>query len=64
MSRFYLACVLSRTGRKEEAQAVWRELMEINPRFTVAHLKSALPYENSGWLDLLIADLRAAEIAV
>jgi len=64
MSRFYLACVLGRAGRNEEAQKVWGELKEINPRFDVAHLRRALPYADSGWLDRLVADLRKAEIAV
>jgi adenylate cyclase len=64
MSRFYLACVYGRTGRKDEAQAMWRELIEINPRFTVDHLKRTLPYADPGYLDRLVEDLRNADIAV
>jgi adenylate cyclase len=43
---------------------MWRELTEINPRFTVEHLKRTLPYADPGYLDRLADDLRQAEIAV
>ncbi|WFU50779.1 tetratricopeptide repeat protein [Sinorhizobium terangae] len=53
MTRFYLACLYGRIGRHEQAQRHWHETMEVNPSFSVDHLKRALPYRDpdlvGGW---------------
>nr|WP_234887125.1 tetratricopeptide repeat protein [Sinorhizobium terangae] len=53
MTRFYLACLYGRIGRHEQAQRHWHETMEVNPSFSVDHLKPALPYRDpdlvGGW---------------
>jgi adenylate cyclase len=64
MTRFYLACLYARTGRHEEARRYWDELMEINPQFSLDHLKRGLPYRDPQTLDRMADGLRAAGIAV
>src|SRR5918994_4586211 len=58
MSRFYLAGLYARTGRHEEAHRYWRELLEVNPSFSVEHLKRSLPYRDPAVLDRLVDGLR------
>ena len=64
MTRFYLACLYGRTGRHEEARRMWSEMLEVNPSFSVEHLKRALPYRDTGIVDRLVDGLRDAGIAV
>jgi adenylate cyclase len=63
MTRFYLACLYGRTGRHEEARRTWCEMLEINPGFSVEHLRRALPYRDPYLLDRLMDGLREAGIA-
>jgi adenylate cyclase len=64
MTRFYLACLYGRTGRQEEARRYWRETLEVNPNFSVGHLKQVLPYRDPDTLDRLVDGLREAGISV
>jgi adenylate cyclase len=64
MTRFYLACLYGRTGRHEEARRYWRETLEVNPNFSVGHLKQVLPYRDPDTLDRLVDGLREAGISV
>ncbi len=64
MSRFYLACLYGRTGRPEEARAMWDELMKVNPGFSVTHLQQSLPYADPAWLDRSLEGLRQSGIAI
>ena len=64
MTRFYLACLFGLTGRHEEARRYWRETLEVNPGFSVEHLKRALPYRDPNLLDRLIGGLRNAGIDI
>jgi adenylate cyclase len=64
MSRFYLACLYARTGRYEEARRYWRETLEVNPIFSVEHLRRSLPYRDPAEFDRLVAGLREADIPV
>jgi adenylate cyclase len=64
MTRFYLACLYGRTGRHEEARRYWQETLEVNPNFSVGHLKQILPYRDPDTLDRLVEGLRQAGIAV
>jgi adenylate cyclase len=63
MSRFYLACLYGSTTRHEEARRIWGEMMEVNPGFSVEHLKRALPYRDSHLLDRVMEGLHHAGIA-
>jgi adenylate cyclase len=63
MSRFYLACLLGSTARREEARRVWGEMMAVNPGFSVEHLRRALPYRDPRLLDRVMAGLHEAGIA-
>jgi adenylate cyclase len=64
MTRFYLACLYGRTGRHEEARRYWQETLEVNPNFSVGHLKQVLPYRDPDTLDRLVDGLRQAGISV
>jgi adenylate cyclase len=64
MTRFYLACLYGRTGRHEEARRYWQETLEVNPSFSVGHLKQILPYRDPDTLDRLVEGLRQAGISV
>ncbi|WP_353642285.1 adenylate/guanylate cyclase domain-containing protein [Mesorhizobium sp. WSM2239] len=64
MTRFYLACLYGRTGRHEEARRYWQETLDVNPSFSVGHLKQILPYRDPDTLDRLVAGLREAGISV
>ncbi|MBB4230755.1 adenylate/guanylate cyclase domain-containing protein [Rhizobium mongolense] len=64
MTRFYLACLYGRTGRHEEARRYWREILEINPNFSVDHLKRTLPYRDPDLLDRLVDGLRGAGVSI
>ena len=64
MSRFYLACLYGRTGRHEEARAMWQEMLSVNPKFSLEHLRRALPYRDPAWLDRLVEGLRGAGVEV
>jgi adenylate cyclase len=64
MTRFYLACLYGSTGRHDEARRFWRETLEVNPSFSVEHLRRVLPYRDPGTLDRLMDGLRDAGIAI
>ena len=64
MTRFYLACLYGRTGRHDEARRYWRETLEVNPNFSVEHLRRTLPYRDPALLDRLMDGLRNAGIAI
>jgi adenylate cyclase len=60
VTRAYLASLYGHTGRFEEARQIWRELMEINPRYTVELTRRVLPYLNPEPLDQFEEGLRKA----
>jgi adenylate cyclase len=64
MSRFYLASLYGRTGRREEARRVWDELLEVNPSFSVEHVRQSLPYRDATQFDRFLEGLSQAGIAV
>ncbi|MEY9999102.1 adenylate/guanylate cyclase domain-containing protein [Sinorhizobium fredii] len=64
MTRFYLACLYGRIGRHEEARRYWRETREVNPNFSVDHLKRALPYRDPDLLDRLVDGLREVGVSI
>jgi adenylate cyclase len=60
MTRAYLASLYGATGRAEEARRVWAELLEINPQFSVEHLRRVLPFQDPAWFESFAAGLRQA----
>lgn len=63
LSRALLASALGHLGRADEAHQVWRELKEINPRYSyVAHI-NRLPFRDPADADKFTDGLRKAGLA-
>ncbi|MGH6629776.1 MAG: tetratricopeptide repeat protein, partial [Burkholderiales bacterium] len=60
VTRAYLASLYGHTGRHEEARQLWRELMEINPGYSLEHTRRVMPYKSPAALDRFVAGLRKA----
>jgi adenylate cyclase len=60
LSRAFLAITLGHLGEAEEAQQVWRELMEINPKYSFAEHVERLPFRNRADADRLAEGLSKA----
>jgi adenylate cyclase len=63
LSRAFLAVALGHLGEVEEAGQVWRELMEINPKYSFAGHVGRLPFRNKADVDRLAEGLSQAGIA-
>jgi adenylate cyclase len=63
VTRAYLASLYGHTGRHEEARKMWRELMEINPQYTLEHTLRILPYRDPAPLEQFVEGLRKAGVA-
>jgi adenylate cyclase len=63
-SRAFLAVALGHLGEAEEAGQVWRELMDINPKYSFAEHVGRLPFRNKADADRLREGLRKAGIVV
>jgi tetratricopeptide (TPR) repeat protein len=61
--RVVLAAALVETGRTEAAQAVVREILSFEPRFSLARFAAAQPHRDSKPLDRLLASVRRAGLA-
>jgi len=64
LSRAFLAVALGYLGEADEAQRVWRELMEINPKYSFAEHVGRLPFRNPADADRLAEGLGKAGIPV
>jgi adenylate cyclase len=62
LSRAFLAVALGHLGEAEEAGRVWRELMEINPKYSFAEHVGRLPFRNQADIDRLTEGLRKAGV--
>ncbi len=62
LSRAFLAVALGHLGEAEEAGRVWRELMEINPKYSCAEHVGRLPYRDQADVDHLAEGLSKAGI--
>jgi len=60
MTRAFLASLYGHTGRYDEAGRMWREIMEINPGFSVEQYTGALPYRDPAWFDHFLGGFRKA----
>ena len=63
LSRALLASALGHLGRLEEARQIWRELKEINPRYSYVDHFGRLPFRNPADADKLTDGLRKAGLA-
>ena len=63
LSRAFLTVALGHLGEVEEAGQVWRELMEINPKYSFAEHVGRLPFRNKADVDRLAEGLSKAGIA-
>ena len=62
-SRAFLASALGHLGRLDEARQTWRELMEINPRYSYVDHLARLPFRSSADADKITDGLRKAGLA-
>ncbi|HYM32285.1 MAG TPA: adenylate/guanylate cyclase domain-containing protein [Candidatus Cybelea sp.] len=62
LSRAFLAVALGHLGETEEAGRVWRELMEINPKYSFTEHVGRLPFRDPADVDRLAAGLGKAGI--
>jgi adenylate cyclase len=60
LSRALLASASGHLGRAEEARQIWRELKEINPRYSYSDHFGRLPFRNPADADQLTEGLRKA----
>ena len=60
LSRAFLASALGHLGRAEEARQIWRELKEINPRYSYSDHVGRLPFRNPADADQFTQGLRKA----
>ena len=60
LSRALLVSALGHLGRAEEARQIWRELKEINPRYSYSDHFGRLPFRNPADADQLTEGLRKA----
>jgi adenylate cyclase len=63
LSRAFLACALGHLGKSAEAHQVWRELKEINPRYSYAAHIGRLPFKDPADADKFTDGLRKAGLA-
>jgi adenylate cyclase len=63
LSRAFLASALGHLGRLDEARQIWRELKEINPRYSYADHFARLPFKDPADTDKLTDGLRKAGLA-
>lgn len=62
MSRSMLAASLVAIGRQEEAKAEVREMIAVNPDYTIANIPISLPYRDPKDLEQLLYALRQAGV--
>jgi adenylate cyclase len=63
LSRALLASALGYLGRLDEARQIWRELMEINPRYSYVDHFGRLPFRDSADAEKFTEGLRKAGLA-
>jgi adenylate cyclase len=60
LSRAFLASALGHMGQSEEAREVWRELKEINPRYSPVEHVGRLPFRDPADAEMFTDGLRKA----
>ncbi len=59
-SRALLAAAYGQMGLVEEAREAWRELMRVNPDYSLEHRRKVLPYKNPDDFERFVEGLRKA----
>ena len=59
-SRALLAASLGQMGLVDEARQAWRELLRVNPAFSVEQRRNVLPYKNPADFERIVEGLRKA----
>jgi adenylate cyclase len=60
VTRAYLASLYGHAGRLDEAARIWRELMALNPGYTIELTLRVLPYTSPAPLERFVTGLRKA----
>jgi adenylate cyclase len=63
LSRAFLACALGHLDRADEATQVWRDLKEINPRYSFENHITRLPFKYTAHAEKFAEGLRKAGLA-
>jgi adenylate cyclase len=58
LSRVLLAACYGHLGKAEEAKALWQEVFQVNPNYSLEHHCRVLPYKNAADLQRFIDGLR------
>ena len=59
-SRVLLAATYGQTGRLDEAREQWREVLRVNPAYSLEHRRTVLPYKNPADFETVVDGLRKA----
>ena len=59
-SRMLLAACYGHLGRIDEARAVWAEMLEVNPEFSLAQRESVLPFKDARDFQRIVEGLKKA----
>ncbi|TPJ13881.1 tetratricopeptide repeat protein [Mesorhizobium sp. B2-7-3] len=62
VSRALLAASYGQLGRFAEAQAAWRDVLRVNPDYSLEYRRKILPYKNPADFELMVEGLRKAGI--
>jgi adenylate cyclase len=61
-SRMLLAACYGHLGRLDDARAIWAEVLEINPDFSLAQRERVLPYKNAADFERIVEGLAKASL--
>jgi adenylate cyclase len=59
-SRALLAATYGQTGRLDEAREQWREVLRVNPDYSLEHRRKVLPYKRPADFETVVDGLRKA----
>jgi adenylate cyclase len=62
VSRALLAASYGHLGRFDEARAMWREVLRVNPDYSLEYRRKVLPYKNPADFELVVEGLRKAGV--
>ena len=62
ISRVLLAATYGQLGRLDEARAEWREVLRVNPDYSLEHRRKVLPYKNPHDFEAVVDGLRKAGV--
>ena len=62
VSRALLAASYGHLGRLDEARAEWREVLRVNPDYSLEYRRKVLPYKNPADFERVVDGLRKAGV--